>query len=640
MKRYPIPRAGRLTSGLAVGWLALACSGEVGPSDPVTPIGQGGGAGLAPGAGGSAATTGNAGGVAAGATTGTGATGNTGTGATGNVGAGGSGATAGIAATGGSGATAGTTTGCTGDPVSDAKRVVRLSFNQISVTLHQLFGDTLGTQIDVAAQIGPEAPVARTFPPLAGTQEGQTIIQKHWQTIDQIATMASQYVFDNLDAVTGCGAAPADDCARTYVTTLATKAFRRPLTAEESTSLLQVYDEVKSFYGTVPEAVQYSVAAVLQSSAFLYRTEFGDNKDTAGLLSAYELASELSYFLTDGPPDDMLLASAAGGTLTTAAELEAQAARLLQTPAAQKNLGEAMFSYFKLDSIPTVQIDDTGWTSGTPDNPYSGVRESSYHEAELFLQNSLWTQPLTSLLMGKQSWINATLAPIYEIAAFPPAGVTPDADGFAPVTLPDTRAGMLTQVGFLAARSRPDIPSVVGRGLAVNAALLCAENPPFPEDPAILSEVAKAKEELALETQRVQSEYRTSTVPCVGCHANFDAYGLALENYDGIGRYRTVDPEGRPIDASVTLPPNAGDAMAVGAVDMGAKIAATPGFDACVAKNMLNWALAEGSQLSPDSCATQEVASVFAATDKTFASLMQKIAVSQAFMSRQAGVNQ
>src|SRR6185369_15332215 len=135
---------------------------------------------------------------------------------------------------------------------------------------------------------------------------------------------------------------------------------------------------------------------------------------------------------------------------------------------------------------------------------------------------------------------------------FPPGAAT-TADNFVPVELPDTRAGLLTQAGFLSARARPDRDSVVGRGLLITATMLCANNPAGPPD-ALAGQIAAAMAMLADKTEREKSLYRQTTSPCNGCHANFDAYGLVLENFDLIGRYRTVDEQGRPIDASATLP--------------------------------------------------------------------------------------
>ncbi len=529
-------------------------------------------------------------------------------------------------------------TSCQGDVVTDAKRVVRLSFNQLSRTLHVLLGDELGRELDGEFQIGVDSTVARTFPPLSSPQEGSAITTGLWQKVDLMARHASDYVLEHIGAVTGCGEQPTDACAQGFVTDFAERAYRRPLTESERESALKVYSEVMEIYGATAQAVQFSVYATLQSPQFLYRTELGTSPTEAGPLTAYELASALSYFLTDGPPDALLLAAAAQNELSTPEQLGAQTDRILATPEARTNLTGALFSYFQLDTLATVKIDNPAFTSGTPEQPYLGVRESAYRELELFLENTLWNQPLTALLTSKTSYINSTLAPLYGISASEVA--SGDESQFSAVELPGDRAGILTQVGFLASNSRPDVPSVVARGLVVNKALLCQTNPPFPESAELVGLIEEAEHQLSSASERERAEYRTTTSPCLGCHIVFDAYGLALDAYDIIGRYRTTDPEGRPIDPSVTLPPLFNNDTASNAVEMQAKIAGNPGFDACFTRNMLNWALAEGSQLTPTSCATESIVDAYSTTDKTLSSLLREVAMSRSFTHRNAGVVQ
>jgi hypothetical protein len=536
-------------------------------------------------------------------------------------------------ATGGTGTSPDTTTPvtCQGEVVRDNKRIVRLSFNQISRTLHALIDDDFGSTIDVEYQIGPNAAIARTFPPLSSPQEGSAITTGMWQKLDLIASEAGEYTREHLAEVTGCGAEPTDECAQSYVQSFAEQAYRRPLTTTESASILQVYDEVLGIYGTTPEAIQYSVYALLMAPQALYRTEVGATKDQTGPLTQHELASALSYFLTDGPPDSALLTAARDNRLGTPEEIEGQVDRILATPEARKNLEGALFSYFQLDNLAKVKIDNPAFTHGTEENPYTGVRESAYRELELFLTNTLWSEPLTSLLTSRTSYINQTLAPLYGVE------VTADGvDDFVATELPPNRGGLITQVGFLAANSRPDVPSVVARGLAINKALLCQTNPPFPEAQELTDLIEEAGLKLNSASERERADYRTQTSPCSSCHLVFDAYGLALDAYDIIGRYRTEDPEGRPIDPSVTLPALFDNVVAEDAVDMQNKIAASPGFAACFSKNMLNWALAEGSQLTPTSCATEQVVKGFSATDKSLSALLKEVAKSQTFTHRKA----
>src|SRR4029077_18228878 len=260
----------------------------------------------------------------------------------------------------------------------------------------------------------------------------------------------AKYVLDNFTAVTACtGTTVTDSCAQTWVRAFAAKAYRRPLDAAETADLDKVYTDVKSFGGTVQEATQYAVYSALDSPFFLYRAELGAGAATMGALTPYELASQISYFLTDGPPDATLLAVAAQNALATDVQLRAQVDRILATPATKQNLHDAMMSYFAITTLETIVVDgakNPGW------NDF--VRSSMYHESDLFLTNTLWNGKLGDLLTSRMSPINDTLAPIYGVS-WPPAGVALDADGFGTVQLPATRAGMLTQGGFLVARARP-----------------------------------------------------------------------------------------------------------------------------------------------------------------------------------------
>jgi hypothetical protein len=125
----------------------------------------------------------------------------------------------------------------------------------------------------------------------------------------------------------------------------------------------------------------------------------------------------------------------------------------------------------------------------------------------------------------------------------------------------------------------------------------------------------------------------------MGCHPNFDPYGLSLENFDTIGQYRTTDAQGRPIDASVKLPDSAGGAMVNGAADLAQALASGTAFSNCIAKNMLNYALADVSsgEVTADSCAASAVTDAFSKTDGSFTSLMREVALSKTLAVRLAG---
>lgn len=515
---------------------------------------------------------------------------------------------------------------CNGEPIVARKRLVRLTFNQLANSVRSLLGDELAESISTTFEIGD--PTERAFPPLSSPREGSLIIDSQWQAGDAVAQTAAQYVFDNFTTVTGCTDPATAECGRTFVSDFAEQAFRRPLDAGESERFLAVYDNAQLEGAEVPEAVQYAVYAALSAPQFLYRTEFGTDSTAAGTLTPYEAASQISYFVTDGPPDELLLEAAAAGALSTPEQIGAQVDRLLQTDAARVNLQSAMFAYFGIPTLASIVVDP----AVAPDFT-AGMRASMMREVELFLNHTLWNESVSDLLLSKQSFANEALAGLYGVTV----GMPTDADGFGPITLPENRSGIMTQAGFMTARSSPDRPSVVRRGLLVNSAIMCATNPPFPEDPVLVEDIEEtilATEELS---EREKADLRATESPCNTCHVVFDPYGLALDNFDVIGRFRETDPQGRPIDATVALPPNAGGATVYTAAEMAEEIASSGAFTTCMAKNLLAFALAEGVQLTATSCSTKAVADAFLGTDQTFASLIREVAVSQTFSNRTAG---
>jgi hypothetical protein len=494
-----------------------------------------------------------------------------------------------------------------------------------------LIDTALGTQItDQFELLDAEH---RAFPPLQSPREGNSFTDQSWSSVDQIAQAAGTFVLDNLSAVTGCGAEPTDDCALDYLTTLAEKAYRRPLTVDELSRLTTLY--TTDFIGTgapTSEAIQYGVYAIFQSPHFLYRTEFGTDVLADGSLTQTELASMLSYFLTDDTPDELLSEAAAQGALATPEQVGAHVDRILQTEAAKENLNGAMMSYFSYPNLENQIIQDDDFTGD--------MRASMYREAEIFLQQTLWSESLNELLLSRKSYVNETLAPIYGMETFPPPGAVPDAESFYEVELPSGRTGLLTQAGFLANRSRPDHTSVVGRGLLIKNAFLCTETPlPNEGIVAAINDLVAANPDAS---EREMADIRASSAACRGCHHSIDPYGLALDTFDVLGRYRETDDAGRPIDPSVVLPEEVGGAQAQDIVEVAQELAASGAFGKCMSQNLMNYAFADVSAgaATIDSCAVLDVAEAFQATDGTFSSLVKAVVTSPAFSHRTQGDQQ
>jgi len=163
--------------------------------------------------------------------------------------------------------------------------------------------------------------------------------------------------------------------------------------------------------------------------------------------------------------------------------------------------------------------------------------------------------------------------------------------------------------------------------------------------------VTAAIEALADESELVKAEYRRDQEECTGCHSQFDAFGMVLEPYDAVGRFRTEDLEGRPIDATWTttvLPESVGGATVTNAVETAQALVASGALDRCMAMNFINFALTEvskgganntelGRAPQTGSCAVEAVIDAFSATDRSFASLMLEIAASETLALRSGG---
>ena len=520
---------------------------------------------------------------------------------------------------------------CTDSVTLAPQRILRLTLKQIANSTAAIDPSLTATLI---AQQGLATANLAFFPPLDSTREGDTIFADRFQQTDNMAVTASKFVSApaNYSNLTKCASLTDDACAQTYLLATAEKMYRRPLSAAERSSLTQVFTDVKAATGTTVEGVQFGVEAILNAAEFLYRTEIGDvSKKTAdgAPLTPYEIATELSFFLGDGPPDQPLLDAARQGQLATPAQVGAQVDRLLATPAVQANLSYAMFVFFKINLIDNVVIDP----AKVPVTVFNtGVQDAMFTEGQKFLDNVLWHGKVDDLATSTTTFVNSDLATnIYKIPV--PAGATQT--NFVQVTLPAAeRSGMMTLAPFITSRARTDLGSVVSRGLVVDETMMCQIIQPPPD--GLAAQIAAAKMNLATQTAKQQAAVRDDpTVVCSGCHANFDPYGLVLENYDVVARYRTVAEYG-PVDATTFLPPRLGGGAVANAVDMSHQLAQSGAFSSCMTKSMMQYALS--TVLSPvdvDSCAVQNVHTSFEADPSlSFSSLVHQVAVSKTLAFR------
>lgn len=416
----------------------------------------------------------------------------------------------------------------------------------------------------------------------------------------------------------------ADACARTFIESLLPRAFRRPVSEVEIERYVDLY-EIGTQEGAFADGIRLVITAVLQSSSFLYRLELGDAEvePAAGdliPLTAYELATRLSYFAWRTMPDEALVQAAASGELETAAGIETQIRRLLDDPRAGETIASFHVQLLGVDMLETTEKSPTLFPAFT-----TQARDDMRTELELFVQDvmSNGDRTLASLLTASHSFVSPALAEIYGVDIGDAA-----ADEFVRVDLPpEQRAGILTLPGVLAVHSHLDQTSPVQRGLAIRTRMLCGTLPPPPPG------VGDTPPELD-PTLPVRERYPMSTVDdCSYCHEQTDPLGFGLEHYDAIGAWRTqdgdfaVDDSGEIVGTDVAGPFNGG-------VELAQRLADSEVVRHCMSNHWLRFSLSRPVAHDRDACAVDEVQAVAVDTDYDIAEVLVAIATSQTFRHR------
>jgi hypothetical protein len=409
-------------------------------------------------------------------------------------------------------------------------------------------------------------------------------------------------------------------CERRIVTELARRAYRRPATSQEISSLLTLASDDRKHGASFEQSVAVAIEAMLVSPNFLFRME-NDPKPGAGgdpehQIGQFELASRLSYFLWSSMPDDELLRCAERKTLRNPQVLDAQVGRMLKDPKSKALVENFGGQWLRFRALESIQPDPVVFMAF---DDY--LRISMQRETEMFLQNLLTNDGnILDLLNGKYSFLNEELARFYGI----PGVVGPE---FRKVDLTGTpRGGVLTQGSVLTTSSYATRTSVVLRGKWVLENLLNAPVPPPPPNVPMLDETRVGT---AMSLRQQMEEHRANAV-CAACHSRMDPIGFGLENFDAIGRWRTQDGKFQ-IDASGSLP----DGRHFNGPDELKKILMEnrDAFAQCMTEKMLTYALGRG--LEPyDRRAVKSIAGQVARNDYRISSLVLGIVNSLPFQER------
>jgi hypothetical protein len=411
-------------------------------------------------------------------------------------------------------------------------------------------------------------------------------------------------------------------CVDELIDDLGRRAFRRPLRDVEREQMRDLFATAAA-EGGFSQGIRLIVQGFLQSPYFLYHVELGQpdlDGDGYAALTQHEVASRLSYFLWGSMPDDTLLAAADAGDLGSAAEVRAQAERMLADPRAKDGIASFHLQWLGVDDMSTLEKDATMFP-GFDDALKDAMRAETADFADWVIRQG--DGKLETLLTAPFSVIDERMAAVYGVT------LPPDHVPGEPVMLdPTQRAGLLTHASLLAKYAHVDQSSPVHRGVIVRENLLCQTLPPPPEN---VDNVPPDPDPNA--TTRERFAEHTEDPACAGCHVLIDGIGFGLENYDAVGAWR--DMEGTlPVDASGEVLSTANiDGPFNGGVELAQKLAQSSDLQECVSTQWMSFALGRvPSEL--DECSADALQDRFEASGHDVRELLLSLVETEAFRMR------
>jgi len=341
-------------------------------------------------------------------------------------------------------------------------------------------------------------------------------------------------------------ATPAEEpaCAEKIIRNLAHRAYRRPIADDDLPQLLALYRQGAE-NGGFESGIRLALQTILVSPEFIFRMEFDPPNATPGSvhrITDIELASRLSFFLWSSTPDDELLAVAERGNLGDPSVMERQVRRMLADPRSHALVQNFVGQWLFLRNLPRIQPD-----SGAFPNFDDNLRQALEQETELLVESTLREdRSVADLLKTDYTFVNQRLAEHYGMKGI-------YGNEFRRVAVNDpNRQGLLGQASIMTVTSYPNRTAPTIRGKWVLEQLLGTPPPPPPPNVPALKDDGSVK----TLTMRQRMEEHRASPQCSVCHRLMDPLGFALENFDGIGRWRDSAGEegGGAVDASGVLP--------------------------------------------------------------------------------------
>ncbi len=502
-------------------------------------------------------------------------------------------------------------------PTKGAPPVVRLLSES---QYRSVIADVFGAQIAVG---GTFDPLVRTNGLLTVGTAKAGITPAGLEQFDRMArSIAAQVLSEaNRDAFLDCAPQPAaafdTGCATRFFGSVGRLLFRRPLTAEELKSSVEIAGRAARDIGDFHEGIAAGLEGLLVSPAFLFvidNTEPDPQAQGKQRLDAWSKASRLSFFLWGTSPDDALLAAAERGELHSKRGLEQQVDRMLQSPKLEAGMRAFFNDMFAFEDLARLEKDSIIYPSFSA-AVATDAREQTLRTVvdHLLVQRADYRDLFTT----RKTFISGPLGRIYRLPAQRPDG------GWTSYEFPegDPRAGLITQASFNALYAHPGRSSPTLRGRAIRELLLCQKvpDPPGNVDFSLFNDPNAPSR-----TARQRLGVHATQPACAGCHKLTDPIGLALEKIDGAGQLRETESN-TPIDTSGDL-----DGKPFSdAAGLGKAMRDNPATPACVVNRVFSYAAVRTPQRDEKKL-LEYFETEFAKKDYLFPELLRQVAASDA----------
>jgi hypothetical protein len=481
--------------------------------------------------------------------------------------------------------------------------------------------DIFGADIVIAGRFEQER---RTAGLLAIDSTSGSFSPSSYEQYDQMARSIAAQVTDKehrsslISCVPRDVRGPDDKCARKFLSNAGMLLYRRPVTSEELETLTALAhstgDNFKDFY----LGVQSALASVLLSPEFLFRMESGVADKTAPngyRMDGYSKATRLAYFLWNSTPDEALLRAAQTGTLDIREGLTEQVNRMLHSPKVLAGtraffsdmLGLEGFSSLSKDSVIYPRFD-------------SAVGRDAREELLRLITDQLLTRDgdYRDLFTTRRDFLTRRLGLIYDVPVQNRYGWT--AYEFS---AEDHRDGVLTRISLLSLYSHPGRSSATLRGKAIRELLLCQNVPPPP--PNVNFSLVQDTSNAQFRTARARLAKHSEDSMCASCHKVTDPLGLALENFDSSGEFRTSE-NGAAIDASGFL----GERSFTDATGLGQAMHDDPQSAACLVQRSYDYATGRAAPRA-ERPFLRDLTAGFVADGYRYPALLRRIVLSDRF---------